>query len=153
VFSQWTGMLKIVSKSLEKQGIKHIQFDGSLTLNNRKKVLDTFRNTSCNVLLMSIKAGSLGINLVEANQVIMLDPWWNIAIESQAVDRVFRIGQTKDVNVVRFVIKGSIEEKVLEIQERKNKIIEKALSGIKGANAKAAKKERMKDIKSLFEIA
>jgi SNF2 family DNA or RNA helicase len=111
------------------------------------------------VLLISLKCGSMGLNITEASQVFILDPWyptvdyrWNEAIEQQAIDRIFRIGQCKNVKVFRFVMKDTVEDRVLAIQAEKTLLIRDALSGIKGASAKAMKEARKEEIIRLFGI-
>merc|ERR1719219_1935582 len=87
------------------------------SLNNFKKDPDT------RLIIMSLKAGNLGLNLTEADTIFMMDPWWNPSAEDQAVDRVYRLGQTEEVNVYRFVIRDSVELKILEIQQRKRLLV------------------------------
>lgn len=111
------------------------------------------------VLLISLKCGSVGLNIVEANQVILLDPWWNESIEQQAIDRVFRIGQKKDVRVFKFVMQDSIEDRVMDIQQAKTNLILNALAGIKGlcqltegASSTVSRNARREDVQKLFGI-
>eukprot|EP00483_Globobulimina_turgida_P013661 UN13687 len=99
---------------------------------------------------MSLKAGNLGVNMTVANHVYMLDPWWNPATEDQAVDRVYRLGQKRNVHVNHFVIKDSVEEKILKIQLRKRKLISSALGQSKEDLKQERKKEWLQDLKDLF---
>ncbi|EJD03150.1 uncharacterized protein FOMMEDRAFT_108290 [Fomitiporia mediterranea MF3/22] len=109
--------------------------------------------TNPKVMLISLKAGSLGLNLTVANNVYLMDPWWQEGIESQAIDRCNRIGQTKMVHVYQLIAENTVESKVLDIQERKKKLISEAFSGIKNANTIRQKREaRMQDLIELFGI-
>lgn len=120
VFSQFTSFLDLLEPVLTSASISYLRFDGSMHQRQRAAVLKEFaeRPKGC-VLLLSLKAGGVGLNLTCANKVFMLDPWWSWAIEAQAIDRVHRMGQTDPVKVVRFVVERSIEEKMLRIQDRK----------------------------------
>lgn len=120
VFSQFTSFLDLLEPALTSASIPYLRFDGSMSQKFRATVLKEFaeRPKGC-VLLLSLKAGGVGLNLTCANKVFMLDPWWSWAIESQAIDRVHRMGQTDSVKVVRFVVERSIEEKMLRVQDRK----------------------------------
>ena len=125
VFSQFTEHLKILKNTFISEGIKYFYLDGST--NDRQEVIQTFQayRYPC-VFFMSLKAGGLGLNLTEASYVFLLDPWWNPAVENQAIDRCYRIGQENPVTVYRFITKDSIEERVSELQEIKN-FMEKAV--------------------------
>lgn len=120
VFSQFTSFLDLLEPVLKSASIPYLRFDGSMHQRQRAAVLKEFaeRAKGC-VLLLSLKAGGVGLNLTCANKVFMLDPWWSWAIEAQAIDRVHRMGQTDPVKVIRFVVERSIEEKMLRIQDRK----------------------------------
>jgi hypothetical protein len=117
VFSQFTSFLRMVSAALDERGIGYDYLDGSTRA--RTKVIDRFRNGSAPAFLISLKAGGFGLTLTEADTVFVLDPWWNPAAESQAVDRTHRIGQTRSVNVNRLIAEDTIEEKVLALAARK----------------------------------
>eukprot|EP01114_Cavostelium_apophysatum_P016220 TRINITY_DN4560_c0_g1_i4.p1 TRINITY_DN4560_c0_g1~~TRINITY_DN4560_c0_g1_i4.p1 ORF type:complete len:1288 (+),score=328.28 TRINITY_DN4560_c0_g1_i4:201-3866(+) len=119
VFSQWTSMLDLVEIPLKREGIKFVRLDGSMPQNQREKSVTSFKeDPSVTVFLISTKAGGLGLNLTVASRVFLLDCWWNPATEDQAIDRVHRLGQTRPVHVTRFIIKDSIEERILELQHR-----------------------------------
>ncbi|MEA3314964.1 MAG: DEAD/DEAH box helicase [Campylobacterota bacterium] len=120
VFSQFTSMLNIIEKELIKQNIKYNKLTGSTT--KREDVIESFRKGDSNIFLISLKAGGVGLNLIEADTVIHYDPWWNPAVENQATDRIYRIGQTKAVFVYKLIVKNSIEEKILELQQKKQNI-------------------------------
>ncbi|MFC1891969.1 DEAD/DEAH box helicase, partial [Thermodesulfobacteriota bacterium] len=127
IFSQFTQHLKILKNTFTLQSIENFYLDGSTI--DRQGVIRDFQDSKnpC-VFFMSLKAGGLGLNLTEASYVFLLDPWWNPAVENQAIDRCYRIGQENPVTVYRFITRDSIEEKVSELQEIKNKI-EKAVIG------------------------
>ena len=120
VFSQFTSFLDLISPALSRDHIPHLRFDGAMPQKARAAVLHEFaaRPTGC-VLLLSLRAGGVGLNLTCASTVFMMDPWWSWAVEAQAIDRVHRMGQERAVGVWRFVVRGSIEERMLRIQERK----------------------------------
>lgn len=120
VFSQFTSFLDILGPALEKNNISFLRFDGSMSQKERAKVLTEFaERPKFTILLLSLRAGGVGLNLTCAKRVFMMDPWWSFAVEAQAIDRVHRMGQTEPVDVVRFVVEGSIEEKMLRVQDRK----------------------------------
>lgn len=120
IFSQFTSFLKTVRSRLSDEGIAYSYLDGATT--NRQAVLDGFKNSSVPIFLISLKAGGFGLNLTEADYCFILDPWWNPAVEAQAVDRAHRIGQTKQVMVYRLVASGTIEEKVMALKAKKAKL-------------------------------
>ncbi|OMJ24087.1 DNA repair protein RAD5 [Smittium culicis] len=120
VFSQWTSVLDIVEKSLNSHNISFARLDGAMSRLARQKQQEIFsKENNCTVMLVSLKAGGVGLNLTTANNVFMLDPYWNPAIESQAIDRVYRLGQNKSVSVFRYMISNSIEEKMDILKKRK----------------------------------
>jgi len=147
VFSQWTSMLDLAETPLKKAGIKFVRLDGSMPPYQREKAVNAFKeDIDVRVFLISIKAGGLGLNLVAASHVYLLDPWWNPATEDQAIDRVHRLGQTRSVHVTRFVVKDSIEERILELQERKKVLAQGAL----GMNSKELRQIRIDELRLLF---
>jgi SNF2 family DNA or RNA helicase len=117
VFSQFTSFLRKAAARLDQRGVAYEYLDGS-TL-RRSDVIGRFKNGAAPVFLISLKAGGFGLNLTEADYVFLLDPWWNPAVEAQAVDRTHRIGQTRSVNVYRMVASDTIEEKVMALKDRK----------------------------------
>jgi superfamily II DNA or RNA helicase len=118
VFSQFTQMLDILQEVLRKKGVEHLYLSGKTK--NRKELVQAFNEDATKkVFLISLKAGGTGLNLTSADNVIIFDPWWNPSVENQAVDRAHRMGQTKSVNVYRLMTKGTIEEKILKLQEKK----------------------------------
>jgi SNF2 family DNA or RNA helicase len=119
IFSSFVRHLQLVEKYLAEQQITYAMLTGQTT--NRKEQVDAFRqNPNCRVFLISLKAGGFGLNLVEASTVFLLDPWWNPAAESQAMDRVHRIGQKDRVTVYKFITANTVEEKILKLQEQKS---------------------------------
>jgi len=120
VFSQFTSYLDLVRADLDAHGIPYAYLDGSTR--RRADVVDAFRTGDAPVFLISLKAGGFGLTLTEADYVFLLDPWWNPAAEAQAVDRTHRIGQTRPVNVYRLIAAGTIEEKVVALQQRKARL-------------------------------
>ncbi len=117
VFSQFTGFLSHVRRRFEKEGIRYCYLDGRTR--RRDEVLDSFRDGTDPVFLISLKAGGVGVNLSEADYCFLLDPWWNPAVETQAIDRAHRIGQTRPVMVYRLIARDTIEHKVRALAERK----------------------------------
>jgi SNF2 family DNA or RNA helicase len=121
VFSQFTSFLAIVRQQLDKAKLPYLYLDGSTQ--NRGDLVDQFQsNPDHRLFLISLKAGGLGLNLTAAEYVILLDPWWNPAVEAQAIDRTHRIGQTRQVFAYRMITKGTVEEKVLELQQSKREL-------------------------------
>lgn len=147
IFSQWTLMLDLVEIPLEKDGFEFLRLDGTLSQKQREVILKDFKTkSSATILLISLKAGGVGLNLVSANVVFFLDSWWNPAVEDQAIQRVHRIGQTKTVYVYRFIVEGTVEEQILELHSRK-----KFLAASIGMNPDEMKQVRLADLQSLFK--
>jgi SNF2 family DNA or RNA helicase len=120
IFSQFLGMLALIKEKLIELDIPFAYFDGSTTATDREKAIREFQdNDSCRVFLISLKAGGVGLNLTAADYVYIVDPWWNPAVEQQAIDRTHRIGQTKNIFAYRMICKDSIEDKILQLQDRK----------------------------------
>lgn len=122
VFSQFLEMLNIIRRWLQQEGVNYLYLDGATK--NRAEIIDQFNNDDeVSLFLISLKAGGTGLNLTAADTVIIYDPWWNPAVENQAVDRAHRIGQTKTVNVYRLITENSIEEKIMKLKEKKAALI------------------------------
>ncbi|CAH0480138.1 unnamed protein product [Peronospora belbahrii] len=129
VFSQWTSMLDMVSQLLSRHGFSYCTFHGRLNQDARERVLTKFaKDPYMEVLVISLKAGGVGLNLTCASVVILLDPWWNPGVEEQAIDRVHRLGQTQDVMVKRYVIRDTVEEIILKLQQRKENLAKNVLA-------------------------
>jgi non-specific serine/threonine protein kinase len=121
VFSQFVGMLHLVRERLEQEGILFEYLDGK-TQNREERVNNFQNNDKIRVFLISLKAGGTGLNLTEADYVYLIDPWWNPAVESQAIDRCYRIGQDKKVMAYRMICKDTIEEKIVQLQDKKKTV-------------------------------
>lgn len=135
VFSQFTGFLDIVSAALEKDDIAHFYLQGSTSLKKRQEMVSEFQHGEKPVFLISLKAGGLGLNLTGANYVIHLDPWWNPAIEQQATDRAYRIGQQQNVTVYHLIAANTIEEKILRLHKTKQNLADAILEGTSKSHA------------------
>lgn len=127
IFSQFVGMLQIIRKRLNREGIQTLYLDGSTNPEQRQELCDRFNGGEGRVFLISLKAGGTGLNLTGADLVIHYDPWWNPATEDQATDRAHRIGQTRDVDVLKLITQGSIEEKVTDLSKRKRAIFDRVV--------------------------
>ncbi|KGO66055.1 Zinc finger, RING-type [Penicillium italicum] len=151
VFSQWTSFLNLIEPHLEQRGIKFARVDGKMQSVKRDNSINSFSNDpECTVLLASLSVCSVGLNLVAANQVILCDSWWAPAIEDQAVDRVYRLGQKRETTVWRLVMEDSIEERVLAIQERKRNLMQAAFRETAKKRAED-RGTRVADLESLLQ--
>ena len=120
IFSQFLGMLALIKHKLKELDVKFEYFDGSTSAIERERAIQSFQNDhECRVFLISLKAGGVGLNLTAADYVYIVDPWWNPAVEQQAIDRTHRIGQTKNIFAYRMICKDTIEDKILQLQEKK----------------------------------
>ena len=171
IFSQFLGFLDILEESLKKNQITFARLDGKLSLKDRVRVLREFGATSVDekvripgqgqtkhkagsVLLISMKAGGVGLNLVAANTVFIADRWWNAAVEDQCVDRIHRIGQTAEkVRVRRFYVSNSVEERIVELQKRKKSVASEVLCDARQADAggQVDALPTLEDFKILFQ--
>mmetsp|Transcript_20834 Transcript_20834/g.30839 ORF Transcript_20834/g.30839 Transcript_20834/m.30839 type:complete len:1153 (+) Transcript_20834:3-3461(+) len=160
IFSQFLGFLDLLELALRQQGIPFGRLDGKLSLSKRNEVIETFKKqTNCyednrgSVLLMSMKAGGVGLNLVQASSVFIVDPWWNAAVEDQCIMRCHRIGQTAPVVRVRkFCVKDSVEERIVSLQKRKKNMAGQVLSQSDKGNLQNSSKATMEDFKLLFGL-
>ncbi|KAG9459025.1 hypothetical protein H6P81_003533 [Aristolochia fimbriata] len=145
VFSQWTAFLDLLEIPLSRNNLPFVRLDGTLSQQQREKILKEFtEERNILVLLMSLKAGGVGINLTAASNAFVMDPWWNPAVEEQAVMRIHRIGQTKNVSIKRFIVKGTVEERMEVVQARKQRLISGALTDQEVRSA------RVEELKMLF---
>ncbi|KAL2155783.1 hypothetical protein VTH82DRAFT_525 [Thermothelomyces myriococcoides] len=147
VFSQFTSFLSLIEPALSRFNMRFLRLDGSMPQKIRAAVLQEFRESrKFTVLLLSLKAGGVGLNLTSAKRVYLMDPWWSFAVEAQAIDRVHRMGQEDEVKVYRFIVKDSVEERMLKIQERK-KFIATSLGMMSDEEKKL---QRIEDIRELL---
>ncbi|HEY5461871.1 MAG TPA: SNF2-related protein [Hanamia sp.] len=147
IFSQFLGMLSLIKQKLVENNIEFEYFDGSTPPSERESAIQNFQtNENCRVFLISLKAGGVGLNLTAADYVYIVDPWWNPAVEQQAIDRTHRIGQTKNIFAYRMICKDTIEDKILQLQERK-RILAKELVSDDQTFVKSLSKE---DVEYLF---
>ena len=147
IFSQFVKMLQLIKNELVKNNIIFEYLDGKSSQQHRKKSVNHFQeDKNCRVFLISLKAGGTGLNLTAADYVYIVDPWWNPAVENQAIDRTHRIGQGKNVFAYRMICKDTVEEKILKLQERKKKIAKDIIS----TDESLVKKLTENDIRELF---
>ncbi|KAG0215415.1 hypothetical protein BGX28_010120 [Mortierella sp. GBA30] len=150
VFSQWTSMLDLIEDGLRENRIQFTRLDGTMQRNDRTLAMTRFKESpNVSVILISLKAGGVGLNLTSAQRVYLMDPHWNPSVESQAIDRIHRLGQTKPVDVIRFIIKESIEENILELQKRKTELSEMTFA--EKLSKQEVLKRRLEDLKYLFQ--
>jgi len=143
VFSQFATMLGLIGNGLKERGISHVTLTGATR--DREKVVDTFEKGHASVFLISLKAGGTGLNLVSADTVVHYDPWWNPAVQAQATDRAYRIGQKRPVFVFNLIAAGSVEERMLALQHRKRGLADGILNG-----ARAEREFSIGDVDSLM---
>ena len=143
VFSQFTSMLEILQKKLEKSGIAYFTITGSTSKENRLELVKKFNEGTVPVFLISLKAGGVGLNLTGADVVIHYDPWWNLAAQNQATDRAHRIGQTRKVTVYKLIARGTVEEKIQKLQETKKDLADQVMNGESGGLGSMSREEIM----------
>lgn len=141
LFSQFTTMLERISLELEQRKISHFILTGSTPKQERIRMSEQFNDGEGDVFLISLKAGGTGLNLTGADMVIHYDPWWNLAAQNQATDRAHRIGQTKKVTVLKLVTKGTIEENIIRLQEKKQRLAEQIIDGEGGSLSAISQEE------------
>jgi SNF2 family DNA or RNA helicase len=144
IFSQFTKLLALFKSELNLRNIEFAYLDGQTR--NRKDAIAGFKESNVPVFLISLKAGGVGLNLVEADYVFLLDPWWNPAVEAQAIDRVHRIGQKRAVNAYRFIAKATVEEKIMELQQSKRGLMDDIVS----EKSASIRNLSLQDIEGLF---
>ncbi|XP_073407129.1 transcription termination factor 2 isoform X2 [Dendrobates tinctorius] len=150
VVSQWTGMLKIVALHLKRVGTSYATIDGSINPKVRMDLVEDFNTNprGPQVMLVSLCAGGVGLNLIGGSHLFLMDMHWNPALEDQACDRIYRVGQCKDVVIHRFVCEGTVEEKILQLQEKKKDLAKKVLTG----NGSTFTKLTLMDLRLLFGV-
>ena len=148
LFSQFTSMLALIEQELEKRDIPWVKLTGQSQ--NREQLIERFTSGEVPLFLISLKAGGVGLNLTQADTVIHYDPWWNPAAEAQATDRVHRIGQTQSVMVYKLVAQGTIEERILDLQERKAALAESLYSGSSSHTVREAPMFTEDDLEALL---
>jgi hypothetical protein len=147
IFSQFLGMLSLIKEKLNELGVKYEYFDGSTSAPDREVAIQNFQNDeSVRVFLISLKAGGVGLNLTAADYVYIVDPWWNPAVEQQAIDRTHRIGQTKNIFAYRMICKDTIEDKILKLQEKKRALAKDLIAD----DASFVKSLTKEDVEYLF---
>ena len=149
IFSQFVSALNIVKGEIEKMGIKYFMITGDTSAKERLNICNEFNeNEEYKIVLISLKAGGTGLNLVGADVVIHLDPWWNYSAQNQASDRAHRIGQTRTVEVIKLIAENSIEERVVSLQDEKKELVDKVISN----DDSSIKKLSIKDLKSILSM-
>ena len=149
IFSQFVSALNIVKDEIEKMGVKYFMITGETPAKERLRICNEFnKDEEYKIVLISLKAGGTGLNLVGADVVIHLDPWWNYSAESQASDRAHRIGQTRSVEVIKLIAENSIEERVVNLQNEKKELVDKVISD----NDSSIKSLSIKDLKSILNM-
>ena len=147
IFSQFTNFLDLIRFRLQSTIVRCLKLDGSMSLAHRDAAIEEFTHSpDVDVFLMSLKAGGVALNLTAASHVFLMDPWWNPAVEQQACDRIHRLGQYKPITVVRFITQGTVEERIVKLQEKKTLIFE----GTVGGDSEALGKLTEDDLRFLF---
>ena len=145
LFSQFTSMLEHIQEQLQKENIRYFSLTGATSKEKRIEIVDLFNKDATPVFCISLKAGGTGLNLTAADIVIHFDPWWNLAVQNQATDRAHRIGQQNVVSVYKLIVKDTIEENIMKIQEKKKELAEQVLSG-EGMNVGSFTREELLDL-------
>jgi SWI/SNF-related matrix-associated actin-dependent regulator of chromatin subfamily A3 len=141
----------LIEVALKEAGVKFVRLDGRMLRNQREKAIADFTyDSEVKVFLISLKCGSLGLNLTAANQCFLMDPWWNPSIEDQAVDRIYRLGQTRPVSIFRFVIENSVEDRVIELQEKKRILVSQAFGEQKRKDVAKVREARLEELQALL---
>lgn len=151
VFSNFTTVLEIIKEKFIQNNIKYKYLDGSVPSKDRLDIVNDFNKNDYNIFLISLKAGGFGLNITSAEIVIHFDPWWNNAVENQATDRAHRIGQKNTIHVIKLITKGTIEEKIFEIQEKKNILINSVIRD-NDLGYNSLSKMSIEELKTLFSI-
>ena len=147
-FSQFVSMLDLIEYRLQKAGVRVVKLNGGMNLAQRDSVLTAFKeDPDVRVILISLKAGGVALNLTVASRIFLMDPWWNPAAEYQAIDRAHRLGQHKPIRAVRFVVRNTVEERILRLQDKKRLVFE----GTVGGDAASLSQLSEDDLRFLFQ--
>jgi len=151
VVSQWTSMLNIVKYHIKEQGLKYAEITGQVNIATRGEIVESFNQSQRGpqIMLLSLSAGGVGLNLVGANHLFLLDAHWNPQLEAQACDRIYRVGQIKDVYIHKFIVQDTVEKRIFDLQKKKLKLADDVLSG---AKKRSANNLSLDDLKSLFGL-
>lgn len=141
LFSTFASALELIETELQKNSISYLKLTGATKKEDRKMMVDSFQNGDVDVFLISLKAGGTGLNLTKAEAVIHFDPWWNVSAQNQATDRAYRIGQHNNVQIYKMIIKDSIEERMLVLQEKKKQLSDTFIEGNEGKVMKMQKED------------
>lgn len=149
IVSQWTSVLDILQRHLENDGVATLSLNGSIPVKFRQSIVTEFNDPSSNkrILLLSLTAGGVGLNLVGANHLLLIDLHWNPQLEAQAQDRIYRVGQKKNVTIYKFMCKDTVEERIKRLQDIKLDLANGVLTGTKGGS-----KLTIDDLRSLFDV-
>ena len=156
VVSQWTSMLDVVGRLLAKRDIAYCEIKGDVKLFTRNEIVEDFNkpdNTQTRVMLLSLTAGGVGLNLIGANRMFLLDIHWNPALEQQCADRIYRVGQKKEVTIYKFLCENTIEQRIQEVQSSKMEMAEKVCNAQASNLPSSLKKTKLtsNDLKLLFK--
>ena len=141
VFSAFPSVFEYIEENLIKNEISYLELTGKNDKEDRREMVAKFQNGDVDVFLISLKAGGTGLNLTKASAVIHIDPWWNLSAQNQATDRAHRIGQENMVQVFKLVMKNSIEEKIVKLQEKKKELSDLFVENNEGSISKMTKNE------------
>jgi len=145
LFSQFTTMLDLIKERLNEMNVSSFMLTGGTSKKKRRELVESFQEGNADIFLISLKAGGTGLNLTAADIVIHYDPWWNVAAQNQATDRAHRIGQHNKVTVIKLIMKDSIEERILKLQDKKRELADKIISG-EGSGISSLKKEELLEL-------
>lgn len=145
LFSQFTSLLEQLQERMREEHISFYTLTGSTSKEKRAKLVEAFNQDDTSVFCISLKAGGTGLNLTGADIVIHFDPWWNFAVQNQATDRAHRIGQKNVVTVYKLIVKGTIEENIMKLQEKKRELADQILSG-EGMDSSSFNKEELMEL-------
>lgn len=149
IVSQWTSVLDILRTHLENDGVSTLSLNGTIPVKLRQNIVSEFNDprSSKRILLLSLTAGGVGLNLIGANHLLLIDLHWNPQLEAQAQDRIYRVGQKKDVTIYKFMCKDTVEERIKRLQDVKLDLANGVLTGSKGGS-----KLTIDDLRSLFDV-